>query len=124
FRAYLAWLADRDRRAARAAWRAALSGLTAPSLVAPQASHRVDGLPGQTWFELSEADSAAVDAVARRCGVTVNTVFQTVWAVVVSRLTGAAGGGVGGAAPGPPPGGPPRGGVVGGGKQTQPGPGR
>ncbi|MBY8849748.1 hypothetical protein K7G98_15225 [Saccharothrix sp. MB29] len=38
-------------------------------------------LPGRAWFELSEADSAAVDAVARRCGVTVNTVFQTVWAV-------------------------------------------
>ncbi|MBU7597299.1 amino acid adenylation domain-containing protein, partial [Streptomyces sp. P38-E01] len=87
FKLYLAWLRKQDKEAALDAWRTALEGLPGPTKVAPEASDTVSALPGGTTVDLPEEQSAALTALARRLGVTVNTVVQVGWGLLLSRLT-------------------------------------
>ncbi|MFC5184122.1 non-ribosomal peptide synthetase [Actinomadura harenae] len=87
YRDYLAWLARQDQEAARAAWRDALAGLDEPTLVRPAAS----ALPVQPGHVTRRLDRAATDRVreaARARGLTVNTVVQGAWGLLLGRLTG------------------------------------
>ncbi|QIS09297.1 non-ribosomal peptide synthetase [Nocardia arthritidis] len=93
FRRYLEWLAVQDHSAMRAAWFAAMAGLAGPTLVAaarPPAA-RVPGpdapalssdvpLPGPT--------ASALARTAAERGVTLNTVVQVAWALLLAELTG------------------------------------
>ncbi|WP_416061115.1 non-ribosomal peptide synthase/polyketide synthase [Rhodococcus indonesiensis] len=86
---YLQWLAGQDTDAAADAWAHALAGLDEPTLLAP--THR----PGRTAAVSQDLDldlpgglAARLDAVAADRGVTVNTVVQTAWALVLGALTG------------------------------------
>ncbi|MEZ7154951.1 amino acid adenylation domain-containing protein [Streptomyces sp. MAD19A] len=84
YRDYLGWLAGRDRAAAELAWQEALAGLDGPTLVAPGAE-RSQELPGQLAFGLSKELSERLSEQARRMGVTVNSVVQGAWGLVLSR---------------------------------------
>ncbi|MGK4585533.1 amino acid adenylation domain-containing protein [Kitasatospora sp. HPMI-4] len=99
FKNYLAWAAAQDRDSAEAAWRTALDGLEEPSLLAPPLTEgpghespaptgRVSALPERTALDLSEQATEALGALARRLGVTVNTVVQAGWGLLVAHLTG------------------------------------
>ncbi|MFK0195707.1 amino acid adenylation domain-containing protein [Kitasatospora sp. NPDC090308] len=88
FRGYLAHLAGQDRGRARAAWRAALAGLAEPTLLRPAAPDRRPAPPARLPLLLSEEETAAVTGFAARRGLTVNTVFQGGWAILLGRLTG------------------------------------
>ncbi|WP_158515668.1 condensation domain-containing protein, partial [Kitasatospora sp. MBT63] len=90
YRSYLAWLADRDQDAARDAWRSYLSGLAEPTLLgaAGRDAAPAGELPGQLWHELDESASAALTAAARRRGLTLNTVVQGAWAVLLGHALG------------------------------------
>ena len=84
YRDYLAWLDRQDREAARAAWRSELSGLDEPAPIArPVAAtgydYRVTFLPSQLYTALTD--------VARSRGLTLNTLAQGAWAMVLARLT-------------------------------------
>ncbi|MFD3457488.1 amino acid adenylation domain-containing protein, partial [Streptomyces sp. NPDC058691] len=82
------WWAGEGRDAAWDAWRGVLSGLEEPCLVA--AVDRTDEPvgPEQVDVELSEEFTAAVTAASREAGVTMNTLVQGAWAIVLSRMTG------------------------------------
>ncbi|QNP68637.1 amino acid adenylation domain-containing protein [Streptomyces roseirectus] len=86
FRDYLAWLARQDRPAAEQAWRDALSGAE-PTLLAPGVP-TAPVLPDELVVELSEEVTARAEATARALGVTLNTVVQGAWGVLLGRLTG------------------------------------
>ncbi|RSS75553.1 non-ribosomal peptide synthetase, partial [Streptomyces sp. WAC06614] len=88
YRDYLTWLAGQDRSAAEAAWHEVLDGLTEPTLVAAPDPSRAPLRAEHTRRELSEAQTAALARWARERGVTVNTVVQAAWAMVLGRLTG------------------------------------
>ncbi|MFH8930913.1 amino acid adenylation domain-containing protein [Streptomyces pristinaespiralis] len=92
YRAYLAHLAGRDDDAARAAWRTALADLEEPSLVAGAGAGRgaADGsaLPGQIWHEIDAATTAGLTALARSCNITLNTLVQSAWALLLGRQLG------------------------------------
>ncbi|MGW6540842.1 amino acid adenylation domain-containing protein, partial [Streptomyces sp. NPDC055011] len=106
FRAYLAWAAAQDRGAAEAEWGRALAGLDGPTLVAPTAVAAEDGtgapgdgrtdagpggadaLPGLLVAELPADLTADVQRAARARGVTLNTVVQGAWALLLHTLTG------------------------------------
>ncbi|MCY0963274.1 non-ribosomal peptide synthetase, partial [Streptomyces sp. H27-H5] len=88
YRDYLAWVADQDHTAAENAWRQVLDGLDEPTLVAAPDPSRAPVLPVRTRLELPEARTAELARWARERGVTVNTVVQAAWAIVVGRLTG------------------------------------
>ncbi|MFB8107313.1 amino acid adenylation domain-containing protein, partial [Streptomyces sp. NPDC056007] len=87
YRDYLAWLSRQDADASRAAWDAMLDGLAAPSLVAGATEHTPQD-PGRHEFGLTEEQTRALSARARSAGVTVNTVVQAAWALVLAGLTG------------------------------------
>ncbi|WP_432587792.1 amino acid adenylation domain-containing protein [Streptomyces sp. HD1123-B1] len=88
YRDYLAWLSRQDRGAAEDAWRAALAGVEAPTLVAPDAAGRTAVLPGRITDELPAELTAALAALARRHGLTMNAVVQGAWGLVLAGLTG------------------------------------
>ncbi|MFI7409575.1 amino acid adenylation domain-containing protein [Streptomyces sp. NPDC049627] len=88
YRAYLAWLARQDRESARHAWRSALAGAEEPTLVVPEEAVRAAVVPRPVSFEFSDELTDAVSTSARDRGVTVNTVLQAAWALVLARLVG------------------------------------
>uniref|UniRef100_UPI002D2198CD non-ribosomal peptide synthetase n=1 Tax=Streptomyces rimosus TaxID=1927 RepID=UPI002D2198CD len=88
YRDYLRWLTAQDRTAAVAAWQQALSGVDGPTLVAagPAADGTVDH--ERVRATLSTGLTADLRTLARRHGLTLNTVLQGAWAVVLRCLTG------------------------------------
>ena len=88
YREFLAWLAGQDREAARAAWAAELAGLDEPTLLVPAETGRVSVAPGQVTAELGDELAGALAGWARSAGVTLNTVVQGAWGLLVGRLSG------------------------------------
>ncbi|MFD6451815.1 amino acid adenylation domain-containing protein [Nocardia sp. NPDC060220] len=87
YRDYLAWLVGQDLEAARTAWRTALTGLAEPTPLAPVDQGReIATGTGETGFVLAPADTAALSELAASLGVTVNTVVQAAWGLLIARL--------------------------------------
>lgn len=88
YRDYLAWVDAQDRTAAEDAWRRVLDGVDEPTLLAAPAAAREPLAPALTRVELPAAATAELTRWARGRGITVNTVVQAAWAIVLGRLTG------------------------------------
>ncbi|HEX9939788.1 MAG TPA: amino acid adenylation domain-containing protein, partial [Longimicrobium sp.] len=91
FREHVAWLARQDQGAAEAFWRGALDGVAPATLPGARRAER-GGQPaafGETWRTMDADEAAAVQALARRSGLTLNTVFAGAWGLLLSRYTGA-----------------------------------
>ncbi|MBL1069204.1 condensation domain-containing protein, partial [Streptomyces sp. 7-21] len=88
YRDYLAWLARQDRAAAEEAWRQEFAGAEEPTLVAPADAGRRPVLPESIIRDIPAGLSRDIAAFARGRGLTVNTVVQAAWALVVARLSG------------------------------------
>ncbi|GAA2221836.1 non-ribosomal peptide synthase/polyketide synthase [Streptomyces nogalater] len=86
YRAYPAWLAGRDRAASTAVWREELAGLPGPTLLAPP--RRTPDGHAEHELVLDESVTAALTAAARRRGLTLNTVVQGLWALLLREFTG------------------------------------
>ncbi|NUS62644.1 MAG: amino acid adenylation domain-containing protein, partial [Saccharothrix sp.] len=88
FRDYLAHLAGQDQAAAEAYWRDVLAGVESPTPLpfdrAPEQAHRAES-SGQVVLDLP---LDRLEAVARGCGLTVNTVVQGAWALLLARTSG------------------------------------
>ncbi|WP_085168577.1 non-ribosomal peptide synthetase, partial [Mycobacterium celatum] len=87
YRTYVAWLADRDLDAARAAWREVLAGFDSPTLFAPPDRLSL-GTRSVESFWVSAQTTAAVSELARSSHTTVSTVLQGAWAQLLCWLTG------------------------------------
>ncbi|MQT03306.1 non-ribosomal peptide synthetase, partial [Streptomyces jumonjinensis] len=85
---YLTWLGRQDKEAARAAWRAELRGIDEPTLAAPADPDGEPSPPEDSSGRLSEETTRALVELARSRGLTVNTVVQGAWALVLARLAG------------------------------------
>ncbi|MFD7560267.1 amino acid adenylation domain-containing protein, partial [Streptomyces sp. NPDC059835] len=88
YRSHLDWLARQDDGAAETAWSTALAGLEEPTLLGAADPNRIDALPERFPVELSAELTARLTARARTAGVTLNSVIQGVWAMVLGRVTG------------------------------------
>ncbi|MFF4591812.1 non-ribosomal peptide synthase/polyketide synthase [Amycolatopsis sp. NPDC001319] len=88
YRGYLGWLRDQDEATARAAWRDALAGLAEPTRLAPADPDRAPALPKQRTLELPREATAELTELARERGLTVNTLVQTAWGLLLASLTG------------------------------------
>ncbi|MEU9607411.1 amino acid adenylation domain-containing protein [Streptomyces sp. NPDC048057] len=86
-RDFLAWLAEQDRDESARVWRRTL-GDVRPTLVAPEGLRRSSAWPAQLGRELSEQQVTALTELAARLGVTVNTLFQVCWGLLLAQLTG------------------------------------
>ncbi|WP_455551124.1 non-ribosomal peptide synthase/polyketide synthase [Amycolatopsis azurea] len=84
FRDYVAWLDRQDDAEAERHWRRELGDFTAPArLTAQDHTSRSAG-----WVRVPVESSARLGDAARKAGLTMNTVLQGAWALVLSRLTG------------------------------------
>ncbi|HLK56986.1 MAG TPA: amino acid adenylation domain-containing protein, partial [Chthonomonadaceae bacterium] len=88
---YIGWLQAQDPARAEAYWRRTLAGFTHPTALpvdrSPGAQPGPD-LPVRLQIRLSEETSAALQALARRHRLTINTLVQGVWALLLSRYSG------------------------------------
>ncbi|MFE4421469.1 amino acid adenylation domain-containing protein [Streptomyces sp. NPDC056817] len=89
YRDYLSWLAAQDRQVAEEAWRRALAGIAEPTLLAPTSTGTTALPPERVTLELSPELTTALTERGRQLGLTMNTLVQGAWAVLLSRLTGA-----------------------------------
>ncbi|TQM28528.1 non-ribosomal peptide synthetase [Nocardia bhagyanarayanae] len=89
YRDYLEWLTRRDRAAATAAWTDALSGLPGPTLVtAGRAPQRTGSGKLDLELALTPESGLALQRMAADQGVTLNTVVQCAWGMLLAELTG------------------------------------
>ncbi|OUC95161.1 non-ribosomal peptide synthetase [Streptosporangium minutum] len=88
YKGYLAWLARQDHAAATAAWGRALHGIAGPTLVVPDLAARPPADPGRVRAHLSEDLTGRLTAVLRARSLTLNTVIQGAWALLLALLTG------------------------------------
>ncbi|NLV79077.1 MAG: amino acid adenylation domain-containing protein [Rhodococcus sp.] len=88
YRTYLSWMSEQDRDVSLREWTETLAGVDEPSLLLAQAQGRpLDAFAEKVDRSLDEATTAALSAIATRHGVTMNTVVQLAWGVLVGRLT-------------------------------------
>jgi amino acid adenylation domain-containing protein len=92
FRDYIVWLQQQDLTKAETFWRRMLKGFTVPTRLRVDRSS--DQLPSQTedydWqrIHLSEATTTALQSLARIHQLTLNTLVQGAWALLLSRYSG------------------------------------
>ncbi|MFE7173449.1 amino acid adenylation domain-containing protein [Streptomyces sp. NPDC057616] len=85
---FLSWLTRQDTEQAAAAWAAELEGIDEPALLAPDAASRDDGTRDQVEVELDAQEAHDLVRRAAQLGITVNTLVQAAWALLLGRLTG------------------------------------
>ncbi|MGW0860220.1 condensation domain-containing protein, partial [Streptomyces sp. NPDC002690] len=93
YRGFLSWLAGRDAEASTQVWREALSGVGTPTLLAGDqdrtgtADTAVEDI-GQFDVPLATETARRLTVRAAELGVTMNTVVQGAWALVLAAMTG------------------------------------
>ncbi|MEU3953404.1 non-ribosomal peptide synthase/polyketide synthase, partial [Streptomyces achromogenes] len=91
FADYLRWLAGRDTGQAERYWRTTLAGFQAPTALPrdrrPAEAHRTSS-SGSVRMTLGPDLSARLRETAQRHGLTLNTVLQGAWALLLSRYGG------------------------------------
>ncbi len=93
YRDYIAWLGEQDMAAAETFWRKTLAGFTAPTalrLPAPRADRLPPGRPrtAEQEIRLSVEETVEVQNLVRGQGLTLSTVVQAAWALLLSRYSG------------------------------------
>src|ERR1051326_3903165 len=91
FRDYIVWLKQQEMNRAEAYWRKALAGFTTPtrlSLERAAANVSLESGYAEEQVRLSAEQSEQVQRLAREQQVTVNTVVQGAWALLLSRYSG------------------------------------
>ncbi|MFE7853266.1 amino acid adenylation domain-containing protein [Streptomyces sp. NPDC057403] len=85
---FLTWLAGQDQDEAARAWAAELEGIEEPALLAPDSANTDDGVRDQVEIELPREEAHELVRRASELGITVNTLVQGAWALLLGRLTG------------------------------------
>ncbi|MCW4351912.1 amino acid adenylation domain-containing protein [Hoyosella sp. YIM 151337] len=85
YRDFLTWLAAQDHGAALDTWRDALRTVDEPTLVAPGVTEGSHGEPSDVVRELSAEQTEALTTLAGRLGITLNTIVQAAWGLLLSR---------------------------------------
>ncbi|QSQ15806.1 non-ribosomal peptide synthase/polyketide synthase [Myxococcus landrumensis] len=87
FRDYLGWLAEHDLADSEVFWRGELAGVQEPT---PTGSGAGEGEGRATRVKhLSELTTSALNAFARRHGLTLSTLVQGAWALALGHVSGA-----------------------------------
>jgi amino acid adenylation domain-containing protein/non-ribosomal peptide synthase protein (TIGR01720 family) len=85
---FLSWRARQDHQESARAWAAELDGLDEPTLLVPGAQDGRDGGLGRIELALPPELAHGIGRSAAGLGVTVNTLIQGAWALLLGRLTG------------------------------------
>jgi amino acid adenylation domain-containing protein len=91
YRDYIVWLQKQDLAKAENHWRKTLKGFTSPTLLGIRTPRKLSSMQGhydahRTW--LSESVTATLQLLARKHQLTVNTVLQGAWSLLLSHYSG------------------------------------
>ncbi len=88
YRDYIAWLRKQSLTEAEAFWRQNLAGFHAPTpLVVEKTAHSSATYFAEQHIDLPAEDFAELQALARTYGLTMNTLTQGAWALLLSRYS-------------------------------------
>ena len=89
YRDYLEWMSRRDHGDSRDAWARALSGVDGPTLLAPvDRARRLSTMTAEWEFAVGDKGTTRLREVARSRGLTINTLVQVSWGIVLATMTG------------------------------------
>ncbi|NUK35309.1 amino acid adenylation domain-containing protein [Streptomyces lunaelactis] len=92
YRDFLLWLSRQDHGETARAWAAELDGVDEPTVVAAKSAKSADGVDdsaaGQVDLVLPMDEARQLNRRASELGITVNTLLQGAWAVLIGELTG------------------------------------
>jgi surfactin family lipopeptide synthetase C len=91
YRDYIAWLQEQDMAAAEAFWRQHLEGFSAPTplvVARPAGASATEEDSGEYELRLSRDKTSALQVFARQHQLTLNTLIQGAWALLLSRYSG------------------------------------
>jgi amino acid adenylation domain-containing protein len=87
YRDYIKWLESQDMAKAKAFWSETLNGITAPTSIPSQASGELSS-HSESSLTISNDTSDALRKLSRIHQITLNTVMQGTWALLLSLYTG------------------------------------
>src|SRR6185503_14571626 len=85
---YISWIAEQDQNAAETYWRNSLKGLSSPTIIATRDQHPDGEQYQDRRIQLSQSQSEALRDFTRRNKLTLSTVVQAAWAILLSRYAG------------------------------------
>ncbi|WP_392957879.1 amino acid adenylation domain-containing protein [Streptomyces sp. LN245] len=85
---FLSWLTRQDPEEAARAWAAELDGIGEPALLAPDSADTDDGVRDQVEVALPVEEAHELVRRSSELGITVNTLVQGAWALLLGQLTG------------------------------------
>ncbi|MGE6386949.1 non-ribosomal peptide synthase/polyketide synthase [Pseudomonas sp. NPDC078416] len=89
---YVQWLLSRDAEGSKTFWQTHLAGFDQPTMMAAAltapTSSTGEPLPNQVRVTSMDLNSELLNSAARRQRVTVNTLIQAVWVLLLQRYTG------------------------------------
>ncbi|NEE33925.1 amino acid adenylation domain-containing protein, partial [Streptomyces sp. SID7982] len=88
YRGFLDWLSQQDKEGAAQAWRTELGGLDEPTLVAPRNQQQEAGGHRRTPVDLDRDTARRLSRRATELGITLNSLVQGAWALLVANHTG------------------------------------
>ncbi|MEU6088790.1 amino acid adenylation domain-containing protein [Streptomyces sp. NPDC047085] len=89
YRDFLRWLSEQDADASARAWRTELAGVEEPTLIVTDRTVQADAQRvGQADIPLAPDTARDLIRAAAELGVTLNTLVQGAWAIVLAGLTG------------------------------------
>jgi len=90
YRRYIAWLQQQDLTAAGTFWQHTLQGFTAPTQLRIERSANFEPAPTypEQHLTLSSATTTALQTLVRQHQLTLNTLLQGAWAILLSRYSG------------------------------------
>lgn len=92
FRDYILWLQNQDQNQAQEFWTRTLAGFSEPTRIASQAGKEAGGRQALTSSECrsrwSAGDSSGLRSFAKKHRLTLNTLIQGAWALLLSRYSG------------------------------------
>ena len=93
YKDYIGWLQQQDLGQAESYWREKLKGFTAPTELGLERSGAASGFEEKEYSEqrlkLSEAATSGLQQLARGQQLTLNTIVQGAWGLLLSRYSGA-----------------------------------
>jgi amino acid adenylation domain-containing protein len=91
YRDYISWLVEQESKAAETYWRQALAGIDAPTPLGVDQSireHGSDQIYAKETLQVDAVTAARWQEFARKEHVTLSTLMQAAWALVLSRYSG------------------------------------
>ncbi|HIK04553.1 MAG TPA: amino acid adenylation domain-containing protein [Trichormus sp. M33_DOE_039] len=85
---HIAWLQQQDWSKSEGFWRKLLKGFTAPTPLLVDSTPREQGGFGEQAIRISEKTTAMLQSLAQQHQLTLNTLVQGAWALLLSRYSG------------------------------------